>query len=441
MIKRLDGILAKNNYLPVNSKLVVAVSGGVDSVVLLDLLTKLAPSWGWTLNVAHLDHKIRPDSNQDAKLVGRLADQYGHQFYLGQLTGKDKSESKLRHHRYNFLHSILDGTGSDFIVTAHHGDDRIETTVFNAIRGADRHGLVSLKPVQGKIVRPLLTFSKGEIIIYANLTGLTWREDSTNANLGISRNFIRHKLLPLSPLITPTWRDDLISRLDELEALNEKIDWQLEQVLDSLTLERLNDELIISRVGWLKLPSTVQLNSLAYIIRRLAPETMLTKRNLDQAVEYLTTAKTGSTRALNSYLQMSRNYDTLVFAFNLENENSDLTSVLVLPIEGSVTFANFKLYCSPTLQPTAHPNILVRPMKLYVRSWQAGDRINPVGMTGSKKLQDIFVDKKIPRRERSSWPIVVDDRSQPVWVPTLAIDRTHLANANEPSYQLSCEAL
>lgn len=172
---------------------VAAVSGGVDSVVLLDLL-RMYP--GVKIVVAHYDHGIREDSAEDRKFVRDLARRYGLPFVYDQGSlGTDASEAKARTARYKFLTKTRDVSAADAIVTAHHQDDVLETAVINLVRGTGRKGLSSLTSGEG-IIRPLLSVPKSEIIDYAVRHGLTWREDSTNASTKYLRNHIRHSVLP-----------------------------------------------------------------------------------------------------------------------------------------------------------------------------------------------------------------------------------------------------
>lgn len=172
---------------------VLAVSGGVDSVVLLDLL-RLYP--GVKLTVAHFDHGIRDDSHEDLKHVEQLARRYRVPFVYdkGRL-GPGASEAEARAARYAFLKKIQKMTQADALITAHHQDDVLETAIINLLRGTGRKGLSSLTNGEG-IIRPLLDVPKSEILDYAKRHALVWREDSTNTNTDYLRNRIRHEMLP-----------------------------------------------------------------------------------------------------------------------------------------------------------------------------------------------------------------------------------------------------
>lgn len=172
---------------------VVAVSGGVDSMVLLDLLRQ---DERWKLVVAHMDHGIRPDSAEDRRLVEAAAQRFGLPFvYREARLGAGASEAAAREARYDFLAQVRDGHEARAIVTAHHQDDVLETAVINLLRGSGRKGLTALASRSG-VERPLLMIPKNDIIAYAKDRGLEWREDSTNRNTDYLRNYVRHQLLP-----------------------------------------------------------------------------------------------------------------------------------------------------------------------------------------------------------------------------------------------------
>jgi tRNA(Ile)-lysidine synthetase-like protein len=174
-------------------KYVVAVSGGVDSMVLLDLLRQKP---GIDLVVAHFDHGIRPDSAEDAELIERVIKPYGLPYgkSYGKL-GPGASEAKAREARYAFLEDMRQRHEARAIITAHHQDDLLETIVINLLRGTNRKGLSSLKSTE-TVVRPLLHVPKIQLREYAEAHKLKWREDSTNESEQYLRNYIRRQILP-----------------------------------------------------------------------------------------------------------------------------------------------------------------------------------------------------------------------------------------------------
>ncbi len=176
----------------VQGEYIVAVSGGVDSVALLDLLSKQG---NIKLVVAHFDHGIRAESANDAMFVKTLAEKYGLEFELGAAAlGPDASEEQARDARYAFLKKLRQNRNALKIVTAHHSDDIIETIIINLIRGTGWRGISSLRNTK-YIGRPLLDLTKADILDYAKNNDLRWVEDSTNQDLKYLRNEIRHKIV------------------------------------------------------------------------------------------------------------------------------------------------------------------------------------------------------------------------------------------------------
>lgn len=212
-------------------KYVVAVSGGVDSVVLLDILAK---NKKLKLVIAHFDHGIRGDSKQDRKFVQKLATRYNLPFYYEQgKLGRNTSEAKARAARYGFLRKIREFTESKAIVTAHHQDDLIETAFINLLRGTQRQGLSSLRS-SSHIKRPLLHITKQEIKNYAREQKLDWHEDSTNAENKYLRNYLRNVVLPK---LSKDKRIQLVNILNTAAERNSDI----HQLLDGLFCEKNNE--------------------------------------------------------------------------------------------------------------------------------------------------------------------------------------------------------
>lgn len=212
---------------------VVAVSGGVDSVVLLDKLVKQLDVQAEgrprvRLVVAHFDHGIRTDSEMDRQLVQGLARQHGLPFVYEQAElGPGASEMLARDARYNFLHRVREAANARAIITAHHQDDVLETAVLNMLRGTNRKGLTSLQS-HPTLHRPLLDETKAALVAYAKDQGLTWREDYTNQDVRYSRNYLRQNIMPK---LRPADREKLIGHLSDLAAANKEIDSILDLII------------------------------------------------------------------------------------------------------------------------------------------------------------------------------------------------------------------
>jgi tRNA(Ile)-lysidine synthase len=213
-------------------KYILAVSGGVDSMALLDMLAHLP---GMELTVAHFEHGIRDDSDEDRKLVEAAANKYGVPFVFarGNL-GPDASEAAARTARYAYLHQVRAAHGADALVTAHHQDDLIETALLNMLRGTGSRGLTSLRSTD-VIKRPLLHVPKQALRDYAQAHGLQWREDSTNQDPRYRRNYLR---LHVTPRLSPEARQKLLHYIETARRLHQQIDAELAPHIAGEQLDR-----------------------------------------------------------------------------------------------------------------------------------------------------------------------------------------------------------
>ncbi len=212
-------------------KYIVAVSGGLDSVVLLHMLHSLRKhDKGLELVVAHVDHGIREDGDADAWHVSTLAKNYGLPFEVTRFNLSGASEDQARDKRYAWLEAVRTKHRADGIVTAHHQDDQLETIILNFQRGTGWRGLASLRTSEEKL-RPLLGLSKANILRYAIDNNLRWREDSTNGDIRYARNYIRHGLLPK---LDASARKKLVSLASQQRRLRDEIEKETGKVLSDL---------------------------------------------------------------------------------------------------------------------------------------------------------------------------------------------------------------
>lgn len=273
--------------LPVGTY-VVAVSGGVDSVALLHLLYQASQrsGMGCKFIVAHFDHGIRSDSDEDRRYVQRLAGHYGLPFiYKRADLGAGTSEATARAARYEFLHGVRQASGATAIITAHHEDDVIETALLNLLRGTGSRGLHSLRS-RDLVRRPLLGLSKKDIIRYARANGLVWREDSTNANIAILRNYLRHRVVAD---MGKTRRSQVLKHTRRAAELSAEIDGI---VANYLHVQPARDSL--NRGSFIQLPHVVSREILAAWLRERAPAVELNKKLLERLVVASKTGRSGS---------------------------------------------------------------------------------------------------------------------------------------------------
>lgn len=267
-------------------KYIVAVSGGVDSVALLDLLCTNYQllTTNYQFIVAHFDHSIRPDSELDRIFVQNLAKKYNLDFeHKRENLGPNASEELARDRRYKFLNQVLAQHKARAVITAHHGDDLLETAIFNLLRGSGRRGLSSLKTRQ-TIIRPLLSYKKSDILRYAKNNNLQWREDPTNSSDKYARNRIRQALTNLET----SQKKLLTETLNDSAKLNQLIDGQLE---DLFSMFYDTQKHCLSRQLFIKLPHVLAKEIIILWLKKIGAN--YDKKLVEKLTKDLKTAKHG----------------------------------------------------------------------------------------------------------------------------------------------------
>lgn len=279
-----------------DSRYIVAVSGGVDSIVLLDCLVNSNPELvnEGKLIVAHFDHGIREDSIKDALFVEELAEKYGLQFVVGHGgLGPSASEETARKARYQFLNLIKEQNRAEVIITAHHQDDVIETAAINLLRGTGRKGITSLSSRPG-LLRPLLSNGKQDLIAYAKNKNLSWREDSTNQDDKYLRNKVRKLLDDKENIET---KAKFLNIIGQQEGINKNIDFEIDKILNIYLRRNKN---VVPRRWFLKLNYEIA-SEVVMALARSNKFSEIDSKMVDMLVVFMKTAKIGKKIDIDKY--------------------------------------------------------------------------------------------------------------------------------------------
>ncbi len=423
-------------------RIVAAVSGGPDSMALLLLLERLRGQLCFTLHVAHADHGLRGDeAREDARFVESTARDMGLPVTLGRLdvnalrdARRMSVEEAAREARYAFLVETAAGIGASAIALGHTADDQAETVLMHLLRGSGTSGLAGMPAVSHlpasrygermALVRPLLEFTKAETRAYCELRGETPRDDSTNSSLEFTRNRVRLELMPQLERFNPRFRDALLrlsaSAAHDLDFL-EQAAGEARQGLDVPS----EHGMAVSRSGFQALPQAVQRHVLRLAYRELAGATKeLTHRHVEDMVR-LSSGRTGAWMALPGGLRFEVGYDALCLSPAGElPATAPLAGEHALSIPGETCVGEWCVRAEliPHVSGDAEGGSRVAVLdadhagrRLYVRSRRPGDRITPLGMSGSRKVQDVMVDDKTPEAERDGVPLVVSEHGV-LWI-------------------------
>jgi len=286
---------------------VVAVSAGVDSMSLLDLLAAYADAKNWQLEVAHFNHGWTDAAGEYLKMVRSVAKKHGLPFHYDN-EKVAANEADAREARYRWLREVKDQTGAEAIITAHHHDDLIETVVLNLQRGTGRRGLTPFGSTPD-VVRPLVDVAKAELVDYAKSRDLKWVEDPTNTDTRLRRNAVRHELLP-ELRRDPEFDRELEKIIEEAAELNARIDESLE------SLVKKGEGSATVSIGVLRRMPLATLAEMLVMMANVArPGTELDRRTVEALAVDIKTGRNFASRQLTKRLFASRSHDTVSIAF------------------------------------------------------------------------------------------------------------------------------
>jgi tRNA(Ile)-lysidine synthase len=402
----------------------VAVSGGADSVALLHLLLSLAPELSLKLHVLHVDHGLRPDSDRDAEFVRRLAARLGVPADVARVTvpREGSVEAAARAERYAALDAHARRVGAQRIAVGHTADDQAETVLMRMLAGAGVRGLAGIPPVRGRIIRPLIEVRRADLVELLEAAGLGWVEDPSNRETRFLRNRIRHELLPL---LSASYRPDVVATLDRIARLCrdtvDAIERLARRELDRLAIHD-DDALLLPHDALAELPVPLAAEVLRQAAARLgsrAPLRAWAHRGLARVLA--SPAPRRAFRLGGVVVEVSSGRVRLAPGQRppLPTREVDVPGRLELPEIGRLLQARVvsagDFVIPPRLSPRVGFDAALLPSRLTVRARRPGDRFAPFGGDGERRLKSFLIDEKIPRWERGRVPLIEAD-GRILWV-------------------------
>lgn len=404
------------------SKLLIACSGGLDSIVLVKLLHKLKIDF----SVAHCNFKLRgKESDGDERFIIELAGKL--QFPIFRIdfdTKKYAKEHKLsiqmaaRNLRYDWFKKLATEYNFEYILTAHHADDNLETFLINLSRGTGIEGLTGIPEINEIFIRPLLPFSRTEILKFAKDNTLEWREDSSNSSIKYLRNNLRHEVIPNLKSVNPQFLSNFNTTIEHLKQSNEFIKEQVLYLKKEL-FEISENECVKISIGNLhKLgnPKT----SLYFLLKDYGFKAW-------EDIEQMITAQSGK-QVFSETHRLVKDRDYLLLT-NISEEISDRKysipedeSMIMIP-PGTLKFKNTEEISDVNLN-TVYVDKEKLKYPLTVRKWQEGDYFYPLGMKGKKKLSKYFKDEKLSILAKERVWLLCSDK-EIVWIINYRADNRY----------------
>ncbi len=424
MLKKLNNHILNNFPFLKEKKLLLAFSGGIDSMVLVDLFSKL----NFEVSIAHCNFQLRGDeSKQDEEFVKTQSEKYKIISFIKSFettayanANKLSIQQAARELRYNWFNDLLEKEGFDYLLTAHHLDDSLETFLINFTRGTGIDGLTGIPEQNGRILRPLLIFSREEIENYASENNISWREDSSNASDKYFRNKIRHHIVPVLKELNPsllTSFENTIENLQQTQTLaNDSIETMWKQISKT---EKQNILLNIKKI--LALP-----NYKSYLFEWLKPYGFLDWNTIYELIN----SQSGK-QVFSSNFRLIKDREYLILA---KIETAQLDEFIVEENQKDINFPIKLLFSDENhIQQPSKSSIFVDKVKLKfplkLRKWQEGDYFYPSGMQGKKKVSKYFKDEKFSLLEKEDTWLLCSD-NEVVWIINHRADQRFLANNN-----------
>ena len=441
MIDKIKKYIEKHRLFETGQRIVVAVSGGSDSIALLKVLEMVSDEYRLTLIAAHLNHGLREEAGYEEQFVRGISNEMMINFECKTVDitsikkGSGKSTEDIsRIVRYQFLNDVAKKYQAQKIALGHHLNDQSETVLINFLRGSGPEGLKGMLPVRDSLyIRPLLGVSRNEILSFLDSHKIPFMNDTSNTEDVFLRNRIRHLLIPeLKEKYNPKLEESLNNMAEIMRLEDDYMKMITDNTLSEWDVEPDDDEITIRISELKKYHKAIQRRILKVLLRRSTPNSQgIGYPHIKAVLDFAYRNHPSGYLNLPHNIEVSREYDSLVISgwkefgkINIGKKSDHLYFEVTLP--GSVNVAQLGIiikfsFVEPPVQIKADENNIVYMdydrivLPLIIRTGKPGDRIQPLGMKGTKKIKSFFIDEKIPINKRKIFPLLLDKESV-IWI-------------------------
>ncbi|GJM27614.1 MAG: tRNA(Ile)-lysidine synthase [Cyclobacteriaceae bacterium] len=422
LIRQTDVFITKEGLLDLGEKVLVAVSGGVDSMVLLHILQEL----GYNTAIAHANFQLRGEESElDEQLIRQIADSQEIPLHIRRFNTREYAKDQgisvqmaARDLRYAWFKQVMKDHGYHKVAVAHHLNDLLETLLLNITRGTGIAGLHGILPQQGAIIRPLIFTDKQNIQAYADDRDIKWREDRSNSDESYQRNLIRHQVVPILKKINPALEATTKNTVEILKSVEDEFNKAIQQY---------RQQMIIEEGGHIRIPKSRLRAITPPILKEVIGDygfvydqcKLLLGSTIDQTgkVFYSDTHTLNVDREEIIISPKSKESVQAVIDCNQD-------SISIGGYQWQILHYQSEQYHIKNMGNTAAFDFEKLDFPLKVRGWLPGDRFYPLGMTGQKKLSDFFIDNKVPRNLKTE-TLVLLSGDNIAWVVGHRIDNRY----------------
>ena len=403
-----------------NDKIVVGCSTGPDSMALVDMLLKIRNKYKLNLIIAHVNHNVRKESYEEAEFMKEYCEENNLIFESMVIEdyGDDNFHNEARNIRYNFFENLVHKYDANYLMTAHHGDDLVETVLMRIVRGSNLNGYSGFKSIVDMddyyIVRPLIFYTKAELEEYDKENNVKYYIDSSNSKDKYTRNRYRKYVLPF---LKEEEKDVHLKFLKFSNTLNDASKFIDKARSRAINRVMDNNKIIIDK--FIEEDIYLQKEILYYLLSDFYQDDLilLGDRHIDLILKLIHSSKANSFINLPNEVLARKNYNEFELVREIDSISSyeiEFDNCVMLPNNRKIekiedTLDNSNNICRLDSKEVVLP--------LIVRTRKIGDKMAVKGLNGTKKVKDIFIDKKISLEARDKWPIVLDSSGKVVWIP------------------------
>lgn len=450
LTRKIKKYIEENRLVKSGERVIVAVSGGPDSMALLHIMHNLSTVMGFEIIAAHLNHGLRDAADFEETFVkdfcqARCVPFFSKTVSVAELAREQKTtlEDAGRKARYSYFNKLLEEQNGQKIATAHHNDDVAETVLLHLLRGSGIKGLRGILPIYGALIRPLLTVSKQDLQDYLHTEKIPFCVDQSNEDVYYLRNRIRHELIPyleaeFNPRIVGKLNQLALIARDENEVLEEECINHWHRIIEHED----NETVVLHNRELRAIHRAYQRRIILQVFKRLTGESGWNLEDVEKVLNL--SIKNGSSLILHlkKRVRVNKSYDRMVFT-TCHQDRADFLYKIHLP--GNVEIVEIgKTYLISRINKEdfkPEPGDIYLdydqlPETLYLRSRQAGDIFRPIGMSGSKKVKKYFADLKVPVYERNQIPLLTSNNHEVYAALGIGISRMAMVSSDTRSILL-----
>jgi len=439
---RIINHLVESTLIQPNDKIVIAVSGGMDSMLLLFMLIELKKTCDIEIAIGHINHNIRPTSINDEKFVIEQGEKLRIPVMVKQLNYDDKksgesTEAWARENRYAQLDLIRKELNYNKIATGHHSNDQIETILQRISEKSGIGGLRGIHRQYHSIIRPILLISKSEIEKIVNDLQIKYMEDETNRNLDIPRNYFRHQIIPKWEMLNPNLGESIQSICESATENQSVIDYFMEELENKIVTEEkdLSSNKLIKRINlnsFEKLQGPVKI----LLIRHMLGKYPWRKYHWNEIAQIIKSAKVGKIYSFDNFEILKDRQDWIIRHKLKVNLNPIIVQLNTAVQCGEFVF-NIRDVKKHTITDSKNVEIIDRNSiinkRLMLRTWRDGDIFQPLGMKGKKKISDFLTDSKVSRFAKENQLVLTAD-GKIIWLCGRRLSETVKINRDTKDY-------